>query len=940
MPDTISLSGPWLVRHDPLAQGMAERWWLNPPRDGWKEIRVPSAWQGVLGAGANGVAWYRMKLPVIGAEWLAPGRRVWLRFESVATECLAFINGREVGRHVGDFVPFEFEVTAALRDGGDGGELFVRVDQWHAPRPVAGCITEHGHITKGFHDVLSLQHAGIWGDVAVRRTGDWAVPPGGVHVVADSASGRVRARVELAPGDSPAAVEFVVTDPTGRAREAVECGVMPERPWAECETRVERCELWSPESPRLYRMGVRILQRGVAGGQAFESDSAGCAFGFRTVKTGGPGGRRILVNDQPTLVRGVLHWGHEPRHGAPAPTREEVRAQFAGLKSRGFNGVCCCMVYMPEYFYDLADEAGMLIWQEHPVWKGRMGEEFHAEYKRLYEAFFRRDRNHPSIVIVSGSCEHEAFHPGLAEWWWERAGHHMPSTLRQVQTAFFAWTPPGQTELYDEHTYDNSGRWVCYVKDVRAAIDRLACPDKPFVMGETVISNAWPDVCAMAALSKMHESEPPGAAGSAGPASPWWISRGLHECGAVEREIESEYGVATLDRFRRDAHRHNLQIRKFQCEVLRMDPANAGWVMNHVRDVPACRCGFMDDGDRWRYTAAELRPFLADAAVLLESPEMRRAFVGGREVEAAVMVSNFAARAFEGEVTIGVGPTAMEKRVLSVGRGEVGKSVFSLLVPDVVVPRCLSVRAAAGGIAGNEWNVWALPASDLEIAGVARLDARRWSVRENELDFEERCYSSGWGLLAGTWRPRNPEVGSLLPTLPVVREPRVDTAKALVTHRLTREVVAFLGAGGRVLLLASKCDGGLNAKTLMQWSGVPLVVERGPFVAGDAEWIVDLLHHDLTRRYHRAVPTEEMGIAGSVRPFVRFYAMHDSGKPKVLDLLFAARVGAGVLCVSTLDHWDEAGRYVMARVLRWLAAGGNVEAELSAEWVRGRAAED
>jgi hypothetical protein len=107
----------------------------------------------------------------------------------------------------------------------------------------------------------------------------------------------------------------------------------------------------------------------------------------------------------------------------------------------------------------------------------------------------------------------------------------------------------------------------------------------------------------------------------------------------------------------------------------------------------------------------------------------------------------------------------------------------------------------------------------------------------------------------------------------------------------------------------------------MQWGLSPFVAESGPFGAGDSEWLVELLHHDLTKRYQRAVPTEELGLAESVTPLVRYYWTHDSGSPRVLDAVFAARVGSGVLAVSSLDHGGAAGRYLVSRVVRWLAAG-------------------
>jgi hypothetical protein len=43
-----------------------------------------------------------------------PGSRIWIRFQSVATDATVWVNGIQVGRHVGDYIPFQFEITEAV----------------------------------------------------------------------------------------------------------------------------------------------------------------------------------------------------------------------------------------------------------------------------------------------------------------------------------------------------------------------------------------------------------------------------------------------------------------------------------------------------------------------------------------------------------------------------------------------------------------------------------------------------------------------------------------------------------------------------------------------------------------------------------------------------------------------------------------------------------
>lgn len=903
-----ALSDGWQILHDPRDEGGARGWGRTPPTEGWRDVPVPSAWQTTLGVQAKGVAWYRRRLPAAPA-----GARAWIRFESVATDCTVFVDGVEVGRHTGDFLPFEFERPA----GVDGADLVVRVDQVHAPRPAPGVLTENGRLGKGFHDVLSVQHAGLWQPVIHRTTGPLAFTPEGVHVIADAKLGSVRVVVDL-HGHS-ASGELTIELEGRRATARIE----PGQRTAEAVIELDFWKVWGPDQPNLYTLRATLST------PAGASDAESVRFGFRGVTTGGPDNTRILINGVPTLLRGVLHWGHEPRHVAPAPGVEEVRAQFTRLRASGFNCVCLCMVYLPRYFYDLADEMGMLLWQEHPLWKSDMAEENLPEYQRLCTGYFRRDRNHPSIVIESGSCEHERFNPALARWWWDEAGEHMPHTLRQVQTAFMAWCNPEQTDLHDEHVYENSGRWPAFLADVRAEISRVG--SKPFVMGETVIANAWPDVPDL-----LRASGTPGPAPAEAPGvdprwttdSPWYMSRGLAACAEFEGWIMDRFNAQTLERFRAQAARFGYEFRRWQVETFRADPGNAGFVMNHIRDVPACRCGFMDDLDRWRYDPADLSRWLADTTLLLGRPQQRSAFLGGAEAALDVMVSHFGPEPLDAELTGLLSGAVWEndsrslKGRMNAAPGSVATQRHAMRIPAVEGPTELSVTMSLKGVTKNRWSLWAFPAGPDEphLAAppdVVRLDGLPFSKAEGEAEFEERGYSSGWGLKCSTWTPSLPNLDKVLFKCPLWRfdSPMPLGTRLVVAHRLTKGLIEYMHEGGRVILLGSRAAGGMGAKTVMLWGQVPFVAEEGPLQLGDSDWVVDLLAYDLMLASQRAIPVEDLGIHQKVDPLVRLVFTHDSGKPKMFDALFRARVGQGLLMVSTLDHLGPAGRFLLTRMM-------------------------
>ncbi|MBK7404788.1 MAG: hypothetical protein IPJ41_09175 [Phycisphaerales bacterium] len=295
------------------------------------------------------------------------GGRVWLRFGAAATDCRVWVNGRAVGEHVGDYLPFDLDVTEAL-GGQERCDIVCRVDELKgSPPAVVGRDPWNGHITKGFHDVLSLQHGGIWCGVTARETGPVAIEPDGLAARADAATGEVVVLLDLHPHESGGSAEVVLVEPGTGSQQRARAAIEPGQRRVELRFTAPSVHPWSPEEPTLGAVHASVWAPG-----RHARDEATARFAFRSVQVGGADNRRILLNGRPLLLRGMLEWEVEHEHIAPSPTREELLVRFRELRERGFNCVCLCMVYPPEHYYDVADETGMLLWQIHPVWKSSM----------------------------------------------------------------------------------------------------------------------------------------------------------------------------------------------------------------------------------------------------------------------------------------------------------------------------------------------------------------------------------------------------------------------------------------------------------------------------------------------------------------------------------------------------------------------------------------
>ncbi|MCB9846597.1 MAG: hypothetical protein H6811_11515 [Phycisphaeraceae bacterium] len=904
--EPIEGPGVWWIREDAEDAGVRDKWFAAPPRDGWREIEVPSAWQTVLGDDASDVCWYRATIQC--ADVAAPRERTWLRFDAVATRTDLWVNGVRAGSNEGDWMPFEFDVTALLKPGAM--DIMVRVDRVR-PEPeqwVDGAPLQGGHITKGFHDVISVQHAGIWQAVWLRRTGPIAIVPDGAWVEADPETGACVARVEV-EGDA-CGLEVVVFDADGVevSRATRVFGADAGLPLS-CEFRVDQRQTWDVDRPALYRADVRVLDR-----VGWESDACSVRFGFRDVRCGGPENRQILLNGRPIFVRGILDWGHEPDHVAPAPSEGEVRARLATLREMGFNAVCLCMWYPPRWFHDIADEMGVLIWQEHPVWKSRMSPGLNGSYRAQFERFFRRDRGRPSVVIVSATCEHERFDPELAGWWWERARALLPRSLVQINTAFLEWGHGLPSDLHDEHTYESSGRWAAYLHDLDAEL--RVRDGKPFVMGESVLYVSPPDVHAIGKRI--------------GEARPWWTPRALDSVAALRREIDGgRYGALTAERFAVEAGVYHLRGRAFQMELYRARPLHAGIVTNHLRDVPICPCGFMDDLGRWRFGPEQTRSWLGDAVLLLRTPENLRAFEGGSEVRLALGLSNFSRGRIRATALLEVrrDDAAAIRQQLGVEAepGEIAWAEFGVALDEVEAPGRVKVLAQCDGAEANRWDLWVLPKIE-PVPGIAALDDLPLTEEERSADFEERRYSSGWGLSRVSWRARPGDPSNLVPWARRVSAGggELDDARVLLTHRLTRRVLDWTRAGGSTVLLAGKAAGSPPTRIVPMWAISPLIADREPIRGPNRELALETLDYDLTRHWIRTVPTAELGLHDAIMPLVRLVRTHDArDEVAFFDSVFAGRHGRGLVVVTSLDHHEPVGRFLLGRLLAWAAHGGD-----------------
>jgi beta-mannosidase len=314
---------------------------------------------------------HRRDLPPVT---LPPGGRAVLRFEGVDHDATVLLDGQEVARHSGMFVPFEVDVTDRVRDGA-GHLLAVAVHPAPPGEPQVGRtdrVRAHkSRMTYGWDFCPRMVHQGIWKPVTLEVTGPLrlvsarveALPApdgttGTVHVAAGvraGAAGTLHAEV-LPPGGG---------EPVARGRVAVAPGDTAAR----LRLDVDAPPLWWPNGHGAQPLHtVRVTLHDAGGVVAGVREAV---TGFRRVRLvdnpGAPAGAlpyTLEVNGRRIHAKGWNWVPHDAFHGVPRPGRLDHLLRLAADAHVTLLRVWGGGLIETEEFYTLCDRLGLLVWQE------------------------------------------------------------------------------------------------------------------------------------------------------------------------------------------------------------------------------------------------------------------------------------------------------------------------------------------------------------------------------------------------------------------------------------------------------------------------------------------------------------------------------------------------------------------------------------------------
>ncbi len=286
--------------------------------------------------------WYRRNFTV-PATWQS--KQVLLNFGAVDYESEVFINGKSLGIHTGGYVPFSYDVTPYLKGTGPQ-ELIVRVFD---PTEAGG--QPRGKQTTKPGGIMYTPTTGIWQTVWLEPVAKASITS--LHMIPDVDKKLLRMTVNATGANAKAVV--TIKD-SGKVIKTVTL-----TPNVETSIPINNPKLWSPDTPFLYDVDVKLMQGKTA------SDTVGSYFGMRKISIGPVGGfQKMLLNNKFVFEIGPLDQGFWPEGIYTAPTDEALKSDIVMEKTFGYNMVRKHIKIEPARWYYWADKLGILVWQDMP----------------------------------------------------------------------------------------------------------------------------------------------------------------------------------------------------------------------------------------------------------------------------------------------------------------------------------------------------------------------------------------------------------------------------------------------------------------------------------------------------------------------------------------------------------------------------------------------
>lgn len=354
-------------------------WEFTGPDGTTTTVDLPHTWNARDGQDGGNDYWrgtciYRTHFAA--PQFNTASHQVWIQFDGVNASAHVVLNGSPVCNHDGGYSTFRANITELLRDEN---ELTVEVDNSKNDRvyPQKADFTFYGGIYRDVSlMVVSKNHFTLdyFGGPGIRIT-----------PIVQGADASVQVTT-WHDGEGEVSIELL--DAAGNT---VATGKGPD-----ITLTIFNAHLWNGvKDPYLYSCKARLVVNGTV------EDETTTRFGVRSFKVDPKKG--FFLNGKSYPLHGVSR--HQDRKGlGNAITREMHDEDMALIKEIGANTIRLAHYQHDQYFYDLCDEVGMVVWAEIPYISEHMPNGRENTISQMKELIIQ-NYNHPCIVCWGVSNE-------------------------------------------------------------------------------------------------------------------------------------------------------------------------------------------------------------------------------------------------------------------------------------------------------------------------------------------------------------------------------------------------------------------------------------------------------------------------------------------------------------------------------------------------------
>lgn len=480
-PNAIPLHGEWSFALDPAEMGVPGKWFADQVAQGsrFDKVTVPHCFSADPRYGFyTGTVWYRKPF-----SWkVTSGKRVILHFDAAYYKTRIWLNNQKVGDHEGGYTPFSFDVTDFLKEGDNLLAVSVNNNTWK-PGTIPGA-KDNNDVNDAFMGWLN--YGGLVRPVYL------TIEP---EVYAENI--KIEATPDLEKGTAVLKTRLRIRNASKQAYSAKSSHIVlfQDKPvslnwksksasipagqtgFVESETTLTAAQvkLWNLDDPNLYQL------KASAG-----TDTIASRFGIRKIEIRNT---QLLLNGKSLKLAGGNRVVDYPGLGSLEPDWL-VEKDFRLMKEAGMEFQRLTHYTPSEYFYELADQYGMLIISEAGNWQltpnqmdnDSMRTKFRSQFREMAE----RDWNHPSIIAYSVGNEYLSEQPAGQRW-----TKDMIAYARELDATRLYTFATMRLNILPKKPEDEASQYVDFVStntygNHAKALDHIHAlyPEKPILISE------------------------------------------------------------------------------------------------------------------------------------------------------------------------------------------------------------------------------------------------------------------------------------------------------------------------------------------------------------------------------------------------------------------------------------------------------------------------